>query len=48
MAVKLEDKTVTIKFDTLRTNESKLISAFNKLGYEAKVVETVPAKSTAK
>ncbi|HNX87582.1 MAG TPA: heavy-metal-associated domain-containing protein [Paludibacteraceae bacterium] len=48
MAVKLEDKTVTIKFDTLKTNESKLISAFNKLGYEAKVVETVPAKSTAK
>jgi len=41
MAVKLEDKTVTIKFDTLKTNESKLIKAFNDLGYEANVVKTV-------
>ena len=40
MAVKLEDKTVTIKFDTLKTNESKLIKAFNDLGYEANVVKT--------
>lgn len=40
MAVKLEDKTVTIKFDTLKTSESKLIKAFNDLGYEANVVKT--------
>ena len=40
MAVKLEDKTVTVKFDTLKTNESKLIKAFNDLGYEANVVKT--------
>ena len=40
MAVKLGDKTVTIKFDTLKTNESKLIKAFNDLGYEANVVKT--------
>ena len=40
MAVKLEDKTVTIKFDTLKTNESKLIKAFNELGYEADIVKT--------
>ena len=40
MLVKLEDKTVTIKFDTLKTNESKLIKAFNDLGYEANVVKT--------
>ena len=40
MAVKLEDKTVTIKFDTLKTKESKLIKAFNDLGYEANVVKT--------
>jgi len=40
MAVKLEDKTVTIKFDTLKTNESNLIKAFNDLGYEANVVKT--------
>ena len=35
----VEDKTVTIVFDTAKTDTLKLANAIRKLGYEAKVVE---------
>lgn len=38
MKVNLDKKTVEITFEDTKTNEDKLIKAFNKLGYTAKVV----------
>ncbi|MFV0391777.1 MAG: heavy-metal-associated domain-containing protein [Paludibacteraceae bacterium] len=39
MQVSLDNKQVTLTFDTRKTNEEKIIEAFDKLGYNAVVVE---------
>ena len=39
LAVNLEKKTVTITYDTKKTNETALIKAVEKLGYQCKKIE---------
>jgi periplasmic mercuric ion binding protein len=39
MKVNLSEKTVEVTFDDEKTTSDKLIAAFKKLGYEAKVVQ---------
>lgn len=39
MQVSLDKKQVTLTFDTRKTNEEKIIQAFDKLGYNAAIVE---------
>lgn len=41
MKVDVPGKRVTLKFDTRKTNEQKIIQAFDKLGYTAVVVGSV-------
>lgn len=45
MKVDLENKRVTLTFDTRKNDEQKIIEAFNKLGYDAVVLEEKDKKS---
>lgn len=44
MKVDLEHKQVTLTFDTRKTNEEKIIEAFDKLGYNAVVLKDNKSK----
>ena len=45
MKVKLDDRTVWVKYDTTKTDPEKIAKAINKMGYEAEVVAPEAAPS---